>query len=160
MIAAVIAAVILAPLGALVCGLINVGLSLAGTDLPPARILFSSSIVIPYPIRPLAVVSTLIGLIVLAAMVLLITLLVARAADRRRGFAAVFFGTWLAVIIGGWLATLAAWPANMADLRIPADMVGQMVLQRVSSAGGWGLYWGWITGLVCALIFTATNRRS
>ncbi len=160
-IAAVIAAVILAPVGALVCSLIGYGLVRAGIGVVPLGSLFAAPIVFPFPVRALSLLGTLLGLVVLAAVVLLISALVARSADRRRGFAAVLFGTWLAVIVGGWLAALAASPLFILDLRIPGgDLVVQVLLQRVGAGGGWGLYWGWITGLVCALIFTATNRKS
>lgn len=154
----VIAAAVLAPVGGLVCSLINFAMSLAGVSLQPVRMLFSAPIGFPFPFRLLGFLGTLVGLAVLAVVVLLIVWLTARAADRRRGFAAVLFGTWLAAILGGWLAALLSSPLVLADLKYRPEMIGQVLLQRISAAGGWGLYWGWITGLVCALIFTATNR--
>lgn len=156
--ASVIAAAISAPLGALLCGLINFGLLIADVDVRPLRVLFGTAISFPFPVRPLGLVTTLVGLLVLAPIVALIVWLASRAASRHRGFAAVFFGAWLAVIIGGWLTTLATSPLVAADLRYPADMVGQLILQRISAGGGWGLYWGWLTGLICATIFMISNR--
>lgn len=157
---AVIAAMILAPLGALACGAIMFGLAMGRLDEPTLRVLFSAPVVSPLPFRPLMLVATLVGLIVLVAVVWLVVLLTARSADRRRGFAAVLFGTWLATILGGWLAALASTPVMFVAMRYPADLVGQLVLQRISAGGGWGLYWGWLTGLVCALIYRSTNRAA
>jgi hypothetical protein len=156
---AVIAAMILAPAGALICSLINFGMAVAGVEAVPLRTLFSTPVASPIPFRPLGSLGTFVGLIVLAAAVLLIVSLTARAADRRHGFAAVLFGGWLATILGGWVAALLSSPLVLIDFRYPPELIGQVLLQRIGAGGGWGLYWGWITGLVAALIFRATNRR-
>ncbi len=155
-----IAAMVLAPLGALICGLISFATMMAGWDHLPFRFLFYTPVDFPYPIRPERLLFTLLGLVVLAAVVLLITWLVTRAADRRRGFAAVLFGTWFAAIAGGWLATLATFPVMMIFYQYPAERIPLLLAGQVGAGGGWGLYWGWLTGLVCALIFTASNRKS
>lgn len=157
---AVMAAMILAPLGALVCGLIVFGLAMGRLDEPPLRVLFNAPVASPLPFRPVMLVATLVGLVVLVAVVWLVVLLVARSADRRRGFAAVLFGTWLALILGGWLAALASAPVMFVAMRLPGELAGQQLLQRISAGGGWGLYWGWLTGLVSALIFKSTNRAT
>ncbi|HLT62467.1 MAG TPA: hypothetical protein VK020_14805, partial [Microlunatus sp.] len=127
-------------------------------DLLPLRALFGTPVAWPFPIRPLMLAASLVALLVLAAVCALVVLAVARAARPRRGFAAVLFGTWFAVIIGGWLAGLASSPMVMIAFRYPEQLVPQQILQRVGVGGGWGLYWGWLTGLVCAVIFTAANR--
>lgn len=148
----------LAPLGALFCGLITFGVTLSGIDALPLRVLFASPVPFPVPFRPILLAIMLLAMIMVTLIVALVAWLAARSAAPRRGFAAVFFGCWFAVIIGGWLAALAASPLVVIDFQYPADMVGQLILQRVSSGGGWGLYWGWLIGLICAVIFVISNR--
>ncbi|GAB3742636.1 hypothetical protein GCM10028864_08370 [Microlunatus parietis] len=152
-----IIAAVLAPLGGLACSVISYLMAMAAVDALPLRTLFNG----PIPLqgfRPLGLVAALIGLIVIAVLVALIVWLVARAASPRYGFAAVLFGGWMAVILGGWLAALVTAPLVAMDIRFPPDMIGQMVLQRIGAGGGWGLYWGWLTGLAAAVVFLITNR--
>lgn len=156
--ATLITAAVLAPLGGLVCGVINYGMALAAVEAVPLRIVFGTPIPLPARVSPLGLVATLVGLIVVAAVVALIVWLVARAASPRRGFAAVLFGGWIAVVLAGWLAALATAPVLAVDLRYPPRLVETLVLQRISAGGGWGLYWGWLTGLAAGFVFRITNQ--
>lgn len=153
-----ITAAVLAPLGGLVCSVINYLMALAAVEAMPLRLLFGTPISLPIRLRPAGLVATLVALVVVAAVVALIVWLVARAASPRYGFAAVLFGGWIAVVLAGWLAALATSPLVALDFEYPAEMVGQLVLQRISAGGGWGLYWGWLTGLAAAVVFLITNR--
>lgn len=153
-----ITAAVLAPLGGLVCGLISYGMALASVESIPLRVLLATPIQITPRFRPFGLLGTVIGLITVAAVVALIVWLAARAASPRRGFAAVLFGGWIAVVLGGWLAGLAGSPMMAIDLQYPSETVGQLYLQRISSGAGWGLYWGWLTGLAAAFVFMISNR--
>ncbi|MFC7620362.1 hypothetical protein [Microlunatus sp. GCM10028923] len=156
--AAVITAAVLAPLGGLVCGVISQLMALASVDALLLRVLFNTPISSPLRPRPLALVAMLVGFVVLAVIVVLVVWLVARAASPRYGFAALLFGGWIAAVLGGWLTALATSPLVALDLGFRPEMVEQLVLQRISAGGGWGLYWGWLTGLAAAVVFLITNR--
>lgn len=107
----------------------------------------------PRPI-PLAVVAMFLALIVIVALTWLFVRLVVRSALPRRG-AAVFFGTWGAVIIASWIAGMVRAPLALSALGIPSEQSEILMVQGfqiVTAGAAWGLTWGWITALVVALI--------
>ncbi|GAB3599558.1 hypothetical protein [Microbacterium tumbae] len=107
---------------------------------------------------PLAVLGMLLALVLLTAGTWIFVRLVVRSSAPGRG-AAVFFGTWGAVIVAAWIAGIARAPLVMARLQIPADMpdvYGMQFNQVVTAGAGWALTWGWLTALVALIVHRAT----
>lgn len=152
---------ILVGVGALLSGGISFALTLAGMSSFPRYLILQDPIAwaIGPHMHPLRLLAMLLALVVLVAATWLFVRLVARAAAPGKG-AAVFFGTWGAVIIAGWLAGIVRTPMQIVAYRIP-DSQPEFLFSQISSLSTtgvlWALTWGWIVALVAALIFTARS---
>lgn len=142
--------------GALVSGLINFLFLLANVASLPRLLILQDPIgfAIRPRVQPLAVVAMLVALVVLMGLTWLFVRMIVRSALPGRA-AAVFFGTWGAVIIASWIAGLVRAPLMLLVLQIPAEQSEILMTQfsQISVAGAsWGLIWGWLTALVVALV--------
>ncbi|HEY9294321.1 MAG TPA: hypothetical protein VIP98_23815 [Microlunatus sp.] len=99
------------------------------------------------------------GFVVLVGMVVLTTWLGARSARPGGGFFAVLFSSWLGMVLG---ATVAGIFNAISLLAITAGTIpaGQYFIGTVSYAPYGGLIYGWIVGLIAALVFRATNAKT
>lgn len=102
------------------------------------------------------------GLLLIAAVTALISLVGARSASVGRGGGAVFLSTWLGVLLGSLVAKIAV-------LLIQQDLIlknqGGSALDTyfasgVSSAIYWGLLVGWVPALFAALGFVLANAKA
>ena len=150
--------------GALVSGLINFLFLLANVASLPRLLILQDPIgfAIRPRVQPLAVVAMLVALVVLMGLTWLFVRMIVRSALPGRA-AAVFFGTWGAVIIASWIAGLVRAPLMLLVLQIPAEQSEILMTQfsQISVAGAsWGLIWGWLTALVVALVHRASRDAS
>lgn len=155
-----VVAAIMVGVGALASGLINFLFVLANVASLPRLLILQDPIGFAFRARvqPLALVAMLVALVVLAGLTWLFVRMIVRSALPGRA-AAVFFGTWGAVIIAAWIAGVVRAPLMLMVLQIPAEQSEILMTQfsQMSLAGAsWGLIWGWITALVVALIHRAT----
>ena len=154
-----VVAAIMVGVGALASGLINFLFLLAGVASLP-RLLFLQDPIgfaIRPNVQPLAVVAMLVALVILAGLTWLFVRMIVRSALPGRA-AAVFFGTWGAVIIASWIAGVLRAPLVLMVLQIPAEQSEILMTQfsQISLAGAtWGLMWGWLTAIVVALVHRA-----
>lgn len=103
---------------------------------------------------PLPALGMLLALVVLSGLTWLFVRLIVRGALPGHG-AAVFFGTWGAVIIASAVAGVVRAPLTLAFLQIdPAQIeIYQVQFFTISTAGvTWALVWGWIAALVAAIL--------
>lgn len=110
-------------------------------------------------VQPMALVAMLIAVLVLTGLTWLFVRMVARGALPGRG-AAVFFGTWGAVIVAAAIAGILRAPLVLSALRIPTDQPDLAMTQfyQIATAGvSWALTWGWLVALVAALIHRAAQ---
>jgi len=108
--------------------------------------------------QPMALVAMFVALLVLTGLTWIFVRAVARAALPGRA-AAVFFGTWGAVIVAAAIAGAARAPLVVIALRLPTEQAEYAMTQyyQIATAGvSWGLTWGWLAALVVALIHRAT----
>jgi energy-converting hydrogenase Eha subunit A len=151
--------------GALTSGLLNFLFLLANVASLPRLLILQDPIgfAIRPRVQPMAVVAMLLALVILAGLTWLFVRMIVRSALPGRA-AAVFFGTWGAVIIAAWIAGLVRTPLVLMSLRIPAEQSEILMTQfsQISVAGAsWGLMWGWLTALVVAVIHrSATGALS
>lgn len=111
------------------------------------------------PGSPLGTVGMLVAVILLTGLTWLFVRMVARGAAPGRG-AAVFFGTWGAIVVAGWAAGVARAPLALSALRIPteqAEMYQSQFFSMSTTGVTWALFWGWVTALVAALIHRASS---
>lgn len=105
-------------------------------------------------VDPVAVLGMLVALVLLVALTWLFVRWVVRGAIPARA-AAVFFGTWGAIVIAGLVTGVVRAPIVLISLRIPADQtdIYQMQFFQIATTGAtWGLMWGWIVAIVAALL--------
>lgn len=142
--------------GALLTGFLGFLFVIWGVDQMPRTFILQDPIgfaLRPNP-RPLSVVAMFLALLVIVGLTWLFVRLVVRGAAPRRG-AAVFFGTWGAVIVASWIAGMVRAPLALAGLGIPAEQSEMLMVQgyqMVTAGAAWGLTWGWLTALVVALV--------
>ncbi len=106
---------------------------------------------------PLPVLGMLLALVVLSGLTWLFVRMIVRGALPGRG-AAVFFGTWGAVMIASAAAGLVRAPLTLAYLQIDPTQIEiyQVQFFTISTAGvTWALVWGWVTALVAAIVHRA-----
>jgi hypothetical protein len=159
-----VVAAIMVGVGALVSGLINFLFLLANVASLPRLLILQDPIgfAIRPRVQPLAVVAMLVALVVLMGLTWLFVRMIVRSALPGRA-AAVFFGTWGAVIVASWIAGLVRAPLMLLVLQIPAEQSEILMTQfsQISVAGAsWGLIWGWLTALVVALVHRASRDAS
>lgn len=109
-------------------------------------------------VQPLAIVAMLLAFVVLVGLTWVFVRLIVRSALPRRG-AAVFFGTWGAVIVSALIAGIVRAPLVLSTFGIPAEqseILTSQFHQIATSGAAWGLNWGWLAALIVALIHRAT----
>ena len=112
-------------------------------------------------VPPLAIVGMLLVLVLLVGLTWLFVRLIVASALPGRG-AAVFFGTWGALIIASMIAGVVRAIIMMVTLRIPtdnADLVMSQFQQFSFMTATWAVTWGWIVALVAALVHRSTSTR-
>lgn len=112
-------------------------------------------------VPPLAIFGMLLVCVLLVGLTWLFVRLVAGSALPGRG-AAVFFGTWGALIVASMVAGLVRAIIMMITLRIPtdnADLVMSQFQQFAFLTATWAVTWGWIVALVAALVHRASSAR-
>lgn len=142
--------------GALASGAINFVFLLANVSSLPRLLILQDPIgfALRPRVQPIAVVAMLVALAILVGATWLFVRMIVRSALPGRA-AAVFFGTWGAVIVASWVAGLVRAPLVLVGLQISAEQSEILMTQfsQISVAGAsWGLMWGWVTALVVALI--------
>ncbi|WP_223625141.1 hypothetical protein [Microbacterium sp. EST19A] len=157
-----VVAAIMVGVGALASGFINFLFLLAGVESLPRLLILQDPIgfALRPRVQPMAVVAMLVALVILVGLTWLFVRMIVRSALPGRA-AAVFFGTWGAVILASWTAGVLRAPLVLMVLQIPAEQSEILMTQfsQISLAGAtWGLMWGWLTALVVALVHrTAAN---
>lgn len=151
-----VVAAILVGVGALLSGFITYLTLLWG--LPNVPRVFVLQDPIGFALRPnaqpVALVAMFVALLVLTGLTWIFVRSVTRAAMPGRG-AAVFFGTWGAVIVAAAIAGAVRAPLVIIALRLPTDQAEYAMTQyyQIATAGvSWALTWGWLAALVVALI--------
>lgn len=149
-----VVAAIMVGVGALASGLINFLFLLAGVASLPRLLILQDPIgfALRPNVQPMAVGAMLVALVVLAGLTWLFVRMIVRSALPGRA-AAVFFGTWGAVILASWIAGVLRAPLVLMVLQIPAEQSEIVMTQfsQISLAGAtWGLMWGWLTAVVVA----------
>ena len=112
-------------------------------------------------VPPLAIIGMLLVLVLLVGLTWLFVRLIVASALPGRG-AAVFFGTWGALIIASMIAGVVRAIIMMVTLRIPtdnADLVMSQFQQFSFMTATWAVTWGWIVALVAALVHRSTSTR-
>lgn len=151
-------------LGALLTSFLSFQLMLSGTASMLRRIpLFQDPVGWPFGpyTNPLAIGTTAITLLVLGSLTWLFVRLVSRSVLPGRS-AAVFFGTWGAVIVAAWISGIVRAPLMLAILRLPADELDlylPQLAQFATSGASWALSWGWIAALVAAFMHRSGRAR-
>lgn len=158
-----IAAVMVAA-GAILASVLNWLAVIADLPLDMFSLFLTDPIGFPVLARfdPLAWAVTLVSLVVIVGGTWIFVALVARASAPGRA-AAVFFGTWGAIIIAAWIAGVVRLPLLLALWRIPLDMTEFFVSQARGSVNGtilWALTWGWVAALVVALVHKSATRHA
>lgn len=154
-------AAIMVGAGALFSGLINFLMMLSNVPSIPRTFFLQDPIgwaLTPH-MRPMAVISMLIALLLLVGLSWLFVRAVLRTALPGRA-AAVFFGTWGAIIIAGWISGIVRAPLMIGVLQLPTDRLDSFApqLYQFSTIGAtWALGWGWVTALVVSLIHRASR---
>ena len=113
-------------------------------------------------IPPLAVVGMLVVLALLVGLTWLFVRWVVASALPGKG-AAVFFGTWGALIIAAMVAGLVRAVVMMVTLRIPTDNADLLMAQFQQFSfvtATWAVTWGWIVALVAALVHRGGGSRT
>ncbi|WP_350352449.1 hypothetical protein ABS642_04820 [Microbacterium sp. A8/3-1] len=156
-----VVAAIMVGVGALASGLINFLFVLANVASLPRLLILQDPIgfALRPRVQPMAVVAMLVAMVVLVGLTWLFVRMIVRSALPGRA-AAVFFGTWGAVIVAAWIAGVVRAPLMLMVLQIPAEQSEILMTQfsQISTAGAtWGLMWGWLTALVVALVHRSTN---
>lgn len=149
-------AVAVALVGAVAASLLVLALTLAGVASFPRALILQSPVVFPYQgrrVNLLLILAFLIGLVVIAVVVALITRLGARAASPDRGFAAVLMAGWLGTILGGGVGSLLGAPLRLVSYRMPSELVLQQVSTSFGGGAYWGVLFGWVVGLAAAIAF-------
>lgn len=156
----VLTAVVVALVGAVAASLLVLVSTLAGVASFPRALLLQTPVVFPYARRfsPLVLVAFLLGLVVLAAVVALVTWLGARAASPQRGGAAVLLSVWLGTILGGAFAALLGAPLRLVSYRMPAELLLQQAYSSFGAGAYWGMLFGWVVGLGAAIAFAGGRR--
>lgn len=154
-----VVAAIMVGVGALASGFINFLFLLAGVESLPRLLILQDPIGFALRPRaqPMAVVAMLVALVILVGLTWLFVRMIVRSALPGRA-AAVFFGTWGAVILASWIAGVLRAPLVLMGLQIPAEQSEILMTQfsQISLAGAtWGLMWGWLTAIVVALVHRA-----
>lgn len=158
-------AAIMVGVGAIVCTLINFLAILAGIENIPRIYLLPDPVGWPFyagRTDPGRIAASLIGIVLLVGLTWLFVFLVARAAAAGRA-AAVFFGTWGALILAGAISSTVRAPILLATFGFPLEQVDLIFNQfiQISNTGViWGLNWGWLTALVAAIVHTVSTRAS
>ncbi|WP_435744459.1 hypothetical protein [Microbacterium sp. PMB16] len=159
-----VVAAIMVGVGALLSGLINFLFLLANVASLPRLLILQDPIgfALRPRVQPLAVVAMLVALVILVGLTWLFVRMIIRSALPGHG-AAVFFGTWGAVIIASWIAGLVRAPLMLTVLQIPPEQSEILMTQfsQMSVAGvSWGLIWGWLTALVVTLVHRSSAGDS
>ncbi|WP_309102068.1 hypothetical protein [Microbacterium sp.] len=149
-------AAIMVGAGALLSGLINFLMMLSSVPTMPRTFFLQDPVgwALTPQIRPLAVISMVVALLLLVGLTWLFVRLVLRSALPGRA-AAVFFGTWGAIIIAGWVSGIVRVPLMIGVLQLPTDRLDSFApqLYQFATIGAtWALGWGWATALVVSLI--------
>lgn len=155
-----IVAAILVAVGALVSSLISFFFLLWGIPNAARTYLLQDPIgwALRPAVQPLAIVAMLLAFVVLVGLTWVFVRLIVRSALPRRG-AAVFFGTWGAVIVSALIAGIVRAPLVLSTFGIPAEqseILTSQFHQIATSGAAWGLNWGWLAALIVALIHRAT----
>ncbi|SDE30139.1 hypothetical protein [Auraticoccus monumenti] len=159
---AVLVASGLAALGACLASLAVHLLTLANVAHASRAVFLQAPVVFPY-LRARGAVSVLtflLGLLLVAAVVALVTWLGARSASRERGAAAVALSAWLGTVLGGCLSGAVSGLAFLLQLNrsVPPELVVQQLTGSFSSGAHWGVTEGWLVAVVAAVVFALTNR--
>ena len=150
--------------GSLLSGLLEFLLMMASVESLPRAYVFRDPI--GWALRPrtvpLQVVAMLVAVVVLSGLVWLFVRLVARAAAPGRA-AALFFGSWAAIIVAGLVSGAVRTPILLPTYGFPPDIDQQIIMSTVynsvTAAPTWALWWGWIAAAVAALVHVASTRR-
>lgn len=155
-------AAILVGIGAMVSSLASYLAIMAGLPSIPRSYLLQDPI--GWALRPRT--SVMVVIVMALTWVLLVGLtwvfvkMVARAALPQRA-AAVFFGTWGALIIAAWIAGFVRAVATIAPLNYPDGHPEYLITQFFQiplSGASWALFSGWLAALVTALVHRAAQR--
>lgn len=153
-------AAIMVGVGALLSGFVGYLFVLGGVPAFPRAWLLPDPIGwwVGRPGSPLGTVGMLVAVVLLSGLTWLFVRLVAGGAAPGRG-AAVFFGTWGAIVVAAWIAGVARAPLTLSALQIPteqAEMYQSQFFSMSTTGVTWALFWGWVTALVAALIHRAS----
>lgn len=105
---------------------------------------------------------TMIGAVVMLVWgTWLFVRLVVRAAAPGRG-AAVFFGTWAAIIAATWIMGVLRTPTRFVGWEL--DLGSQWAIADIASVSAasveWAVRWGWFTAVVAALMHVSSTSAS
>lgn len=112
-------------------------------------------------VPPLAIIGMLLVLVLLMGLTWIFVRLIVASALPGRG-AAVFFGTWGALIVASMIAGVVRAIIMMVTLNIPSensDLLLAQFQQFSFITATWAVTWGWIVALVAALIHRSTSTR-
>ena len=112
-------------------------------------------------VSPLGIIGMLFVFTLLVGLTwLFVRLIVASALPGRA--AAVFFGTWGALIIASMVAGIVRAIVMMVTLNIPSensDLLLAQFQQFSFTTATWAVMWGWIVALVAARIHRSSTKR-
>ncbi len=95
-------------------------------------------------------------IVLLGLLTALISWLGIRGVSPRRSSWGVVIIVWFASILSGYTVGPVAVPLIYPGM----GYQNQYVLSAAGAGGGWGLWVGWIAGLLAAFVFSAGQRRS